>query len=310
MKNLQIDRFKLHQDVEMAEKIAKGQVSLEKKMFHTYSMIYRTTNENISHDPYVEALQHNGRVLSITASGDQIINSILYGGQDITGVDISVFPKYFVALKLAALQTLDKDEYLLYILGNDTSTPPLSIDLYNKVRENLDSYAKRFWDKIFNSNSPKELSSSPLFSYFSPSFKTMIANNPYLQDKNYNLVRTRLENAKVLLYDFNLFNIEKSDFGDFDLILLSNVLNYMSNNGKWVDDSVKCYRDCFNRLPLRENGIAVAYNFIFNGGLYKKLNGGKFKVYRVKEDVKTADIKNEIIVYQNQRKRLSLFGRK
>ena len=62
--------------------------------------------EIINSRAYIDCLVDRKKVLSTIASGDQILNSILYGAKDIEGFDISVFPKYYLNLKIAAIKNL------------------------------------------------------------------------------------------------------------------------------------------------------------------------------------------------------------
>ena len=106
MINIRINCAKVAEDAEMAKKIIEGKINLtDLKTFHRYSGIFLTTNEKLDDDVFRDIFSKSKRLLSITASGDQILNAILYGVEDITGIDISSFPKYFLALKVAALET-------------------------------------------------------------------------------------------------------------------------------------------------------------------------------------------------------------
>ena len=152
-------------DIDLACKVIEGKLVPPKNSFNTYSMIYRTTNENISHKPYVAALQDRKDVLAITGSGDQILNSIFFGGKNITCIDISCFSKYYTCLKVAAIKALSEDDYLEYIHANDCSLP-LSIKYYEKIRTFLDPLSRKFWDTIFNNYNETALYQSEFFGSF------------------------------------------------------------------------------------------------------------------------------------------------
>ena len=88
----------LNQDIRKAQKIVSGAYSpLKDKEFHQDSFIYKTSNEDIR--KYQNFLSERENIFSITASGDQILNSILLGAKKVTACDISRFPNYFLALK-------------------------------------------------------------------------------------------------------------------------------------------------------------------------------------------------------------------
>ena len=64
-------------DLEIAQNIVSRnyQNTSNGKAFHNTSVIYRTSNERIC--DYIEYLKNKKKMLSVIASGDQILNSIL-----------------------------------------------------------------------------------------------------------------------------------------------------------------------------------------------------------------------------------------
>lgn len=265
----------------------------------------------MNHEPYIEALRDRKKVLSITASGDQILNSILFGGKEITGTDISAFPKYFAALKIAALKTLSKEEFLIFTLGSiENNIPVLSLKLYEKVRKNLDPVSLSFWDEVLSFFEKEKIDTDKIFNQFCPSYERVKKQNPYLDDKNYKRLRKMLEDAYIEFYDLGIEEVNKNTFGKFDLILLSNVINYIdfsSLGGKTLKDN---YIKFFKNLPLENNGLAVAYNFAFCDTLSDVLSNNKIKIHKVKEQILSTKVENEIIVFENKPKILSLIRKK
>ena len=150
MKNIRIRDINLKDDIDFAKQIISGKLVSKDYSFNDHSMIYKTTNETISNESYFSYLKNRDRVLSITSSGDQIINCILAGVKEIVGIDICRFPKYFIALKLAAIKSLEKKEFLKFILGNRDIDFSFFNDLYSKVRKNLSGELLLFWDNIFS----------------------------------------------------------------------------------------------------------------------------------------------------------------
>ena len=305
MKNISISNNSLDEDISIAiEKIENGHTFLSDDIFDDSSTIYRISNETISHKPYVDAIKNKEKVLAITASGDQILNSIFLNGKYITGIDISRFPKYFAALKLTSLMSLSKDDFLQFIVG-DKNNPPLSKELYNKVRNNLSDDVKEFWDKLFSLYDEEKINSSSLFRQFNISKSRYIANNPFLQKDNYECTKNKLTEARIDLCDKDIFSLTKKDFGTFDLIYLSNIINYYMMD-KSLDEMSEHFKEFVKRLPLNNDGNAVIYNFTLNGHLEDFFKEKGFSVHLVKEDLINVSITNEIIVYNKPRK-LSLF---
>ena len=86
--------------------------------YNDYSSVYKVSNEKISAKSYQETLSNKKKILSVIGSGDQILNSILLGTNDIDGYDISRFSKYFLQLKIAAILSLSKEEFMNFFLYN------------------------------------------------------------------------------------------------------------------------------------------------------------------------------------------------
>ncbi|MGN1371752.1 MAG: DUF3419 family protein [Candidatus Coprovivens sp.] len=103
-------------DVVLAQKIiSRSEFNFGcENTFHNSSAIYRFSNERLQ--DYGEYFVNKNKVLSVISSGDQILNAILNGVKDIDAFDISVFPKYFLYLKIGAIKSLSREEYLNFFL--------------------------------------------------------------------------------------------------------------------------------------------------------------------------------------------------
>lgn len=108
------------------------------------------SNERIQ--DYVDYLLNKKRILSVIGSGDQIINMLISSPEHIDCFDISVYPEYFLNLKLAALQTLTQEEFLNFFFSSaKTSLDEYYDDLYfEKMRKRLTKKYREFWDALLN----------------------------------------------------------------------------------------------------------------------------------------------------------------
>jgi len=280
---------RLHEDIVSAQKIVSSPRETS-DMFNAFSMVYRGTNEAISSEEYKKLLKDRDKTLTITASGDQLINSILFGSRDITCVDISRFAKYYAKLKLGAIKSLDREEYLRFFTGK-LNEDLLSYELYEKVRANLDSDAAQFWDSLYDYFDEVEINESCLFSREVMNRGIMVRNNPFLRDNNYEKTRELIDGSRITFRDGNIYQMFHNSPG-YSLINLSNLIEYTRN--------IAGYRDFLERLPLTEEGEAMSYFFG-----YKELYGNNEKVrdifssedYRVKEIVKDT-YSNGILIYK------------
>ena len=113
-----------------------------------YFPIYVNTNEPLS--SYYQSFPiMNHRVLTVTASGDHILQAVSMGAKEIDAFDKNRLAIYMSKLKIAALKVLTREEFInffYYVVNPDTF---FSIDLYEKIREYLDADTQLFWDTLY-----------------------------------------------------------------------------------------------------------------------------------------------------------------
>ena len=207
------------------------------------------SNEMISY--YQKYLENRKKALIITASGDQILNSILSGTYDITSCDISRFPKYFFELKKAAILSLTKDEYFDFFLKDDCYDDILNDDLYDKIRENLKEENKEFWDGLFQFFEGGEIYNSQLFSHEIITPYTVISRNNYMKDDNYEKLQQQIKKANVNHKVGDIRDILLTDNNKYDLVNLSSIIYFYRGN----------YKELLKNINLNEKGIILSYLF-------------------------------------------------
>lgn len=230
--------------------ISRG--SNAKKIFHDSSFMYMTTNEKIN--LYQHLLKDRNNVLSIIGSGDQVLNTILEGSNNIDAFDISRFPKYLLELKKAGVMALSKDEFIDFFFISDIHKDEYYDDLYFKMNFLLEDKYKIFWDGLFNLYDWSEITRSPLFSSQTVSINTIVDNNIYLN--RFNEIKPIVASATINYITDDIYNIALSSTKCYDAINLSSIM-YYSNN----------YRDLLHRLPLTSDGIALTYLYSVNEGI-------------------------------------------
>ena len=159
--------------------------NLKNAYFHEESFIYMKSNERIQ--DYVDYLLNKKRILSVIGSGDQIINMLISSPEHIDCFDISVYPEYFLNLKLAALQTLTQEEFLNFFFSSaKTSLDEYYDDLYfEKMRKRLTKKYREFWDALLNYTNWYEITNSRLFSSEVVTKEYALKQNMYLDDEVY-----------------------------------------------------------------------------------------------------------------------------
>lgn len=102
---------------EIAQEIVRGNyINLDKNdSFHKESFIYKKTNEKLNE--FFDILMNKDKVLTVIGSGDQILNTLLTNPTRVDAFDISVFPKYFLKLKIAAIKSLTREEYIKFFFA-------------------------------------------------------------------------------------------------------------------------------------------------------------------------------------------------
>ena len=240
--------------LELAQLIVRGNyINFNyNQAFGNASSIYKFSNENIS--SYFHHLQNKEKVLTVIGSGSQILNGILAGTRDFDCFDISVFPEYYLYLQLASILALSKEEYLEYYFSEDRKVV-FNDELYEKISTKLKGKYKKFWDTLYMFDDGIDIYYSLLFRYDLFFLKDILENNPYLQEKNYEKLKSILQTEYIKINpavaDITKVRFEES----YDLINLSNILLYYFKN---MDEYIK-FLD--NNFRLNENGEIINYFF-------------------------------------------------
>lgn len=232
--------------------IDASKTNIKKEMFHSTSSVYKISNERL--EEYQKLLLDKKRLLSVIASGDQIINSMITQPTTIDCFDISSYPKYFLMLKLAAIRTLTLEEYDEFFLDDTLTTKDeLYDDLYFlKIRTALDKEYKLFWDSLFNHSDWYDIYNSRLFSSEPANKNIAHERNIYLLKLNYLKLKSIIPKININFYDGNILDIYTKFKIPYDLIYLSNIATYV--------DKIK-YKEMLYKLPLEEQGLILTYMF-------------------------------------------------
>lgn len=258
-------------EVDMAIDAAKFMIYNGQKqgthMFNGYTPIYPFNTEDISsvfkkRQNYIK----NGHVLTVTGSGDALLDLFLNGADNVTCFDANGSAKYYTKLKFYAIKAgLSYEEYLEFFLGkNDSSI--LNYDIYKKFSHTLDEDTKKYWDSIYEylNTSGQKLNSnshSLLYSIIDP-FGTANCTyknpNSYCSEENYQLLqeilKTKSLDENVRFIDAPLFELGSHlDNSKFDYIYLSNIMDFTSTfiNGS-LPERLEKFRE-FIQVELSKN---------------------------------------------------------
>ena len=90
----------------------------------------------------------NKKILTISGSGDQIIDAYFYGAREVIGFDLNHLSLKITALKFATIKSLNYKEFL-HFFGTSKDNTTLDYKLYQKCQSFLKKEAKSFFDALY-----------------------------------------------------------------------------------------------------------------------------------------------------------------
>ena len=245
----------LDNDIKTAQKIVTNPFSnCKDDVFHRTSFIYRGSNERT--EKFVDLFENKKDILTVISSSDQLLNAILMGAINIDAFDISNFPKYYMWLKIAAIKSLDRDDYINFFYDAVSSKQEVYDDMYfDAIRKNLDNNAEKFWTSLINYYDWNIITYSSLFSGEVVSSSNAINKNRYLKLDNYKKMKSILNSVNIKTYEGNILNLAGKLDKMYDLIYLSNIIGYVDKTE---------YKNMLSRFNLKEDGAILTYIYDYN----------------------------------------------
>lgn len=239
-------------ELEMNLKLAKEVI--EGKTYVRFIYIYPFTTENIK--GYMSNLDLKDKsILTVGSSADQVINSFLYGSKDITLFDINPFTKYYFELKKAGILLLEFNSFYEFFSNNINS---FNIKTYSLLRNNLSKETKLFWDSLFNSYDSCFFRDK-LFSKDERALKTLVKYNPYMDEINYNILKTTIDSLNPIFINSSLNEIKSKVVRKYDYVFLSNISSYLKLYTKEnISKFINTIKDLTNILN-KSGSIYLAY---------------------------------------------------
>lgn len=219
-----------------------------------FESIYPFTTENIA--GYMEELDLvNKKVITVTGSGDHVINAIVQGARNITTFDVNPLCEYYLDLKLAAIKYFEYEGFLEFLLNRENKC--LDYDSFRKL-ELKDSSKDFFERKYFENNyDGKALRNSLLFinKYFN--LESKIKQNLYLDKKRYEELRGEIDKVIIRFISSNLKDLKLTD--KYDYMFLSNIADYLSL--MFTDNYLENYYSLLKRFDVERIYFAYLYDF-------------------------------------------------
>ncbi|MBQ6324003.1 MAG: DUF3419 family protein [Bacilli bacterium] len=243
-----------------------------------YNYIYVSTNEFVS--GYYKYVPLEGkRVLTVAASGDHILQAVSNGAKEIDTFDKNRFQIYFAKLKLAALKTLSREDFISYF--NWQHEKFLDKKIYGKIRECLDDDVCIFWDNMYVSGWLDKFHGN-IINYYRFSDD---GSDSYSSPDRYEDTRNKLDSVLINYSydDLHTFIENLADDRKYDAVFLSNIYDHLSFLKKkrfYKFISTECSRH------LTDDGLMVVYTPIGQNNLVfssyernEKFDRGKVYVY-------------------------------
>lgn len=249
--------------------------------FNKLSQIYSFTTENIA--GYFEYLDFkNKNVLTVSASGDHIINAFYKGAQKVYAFDINYLALLFTHLKLVALEQLEYEEFLQFFMINEENNinknkNALDYKVYIvRLRKFLSKNVANYWDTMYENfrNNGYELRNSYIFNNKYDNNDTKINSNIYLKSKvNYNKAKEKIKQKEIILINSNYKNINTFDLPNLtscDIVLMSNISDYIRNiynvEINYLEEYIK---DIIKNFKNEKNKVVCAYLYDIQNTKYR-----------------------------------------
>ena len=115
------------------------------KAVHKRNLIYNTCWEDPALDRVALDLRPDDRVVVISSAGCNALDYLLAGAGEVNAVDVNPIQNSLLELKVAAVRGLDQPTF--FALFGDGYAPDAETIYREKLREQLSSFAQRYWDK-------------------------------------------------------------------------------------------------------------------------------------------------------------------
>jgi len=247
----------------------------------TTEKAYAFTNENLSNLFESDKINVEGkRVLTVGSSGDQALNALYYGANEVDVADMNIMTKLFIDLKVAMIKNLSYEDFATYsemfVTYLNTYYPKISHDLPKETQQFFDTIIidgiSGWFRNFLRETGLRGSANSKIFTDPEAYYK--------LQDK-------------LLDGDFKL-NFIVGDVrqfvnltnGEYDLILLSNIYDYYDMFSSMGDMTYEFYctiKDLYDNR-LAENGMieVTSRDYSYDGKYPKQMRN----LYKFLESLK------------------------
>ncbi len=273
-------------DIEEAKNIIARDLLIDKDTdyeFKEHCKLYDFTTENNGYYNYMN--KNMQTLLTVTGSGDSIINSLLHGVKSVTTFDINQLAYYNMMLKIYMVKLLSYGEFLKYYFAYQNNKY-LDKEIFTEVMDYLPEDIKEFWSSLYKDFSSQEIANG-LYRNCKDDKNNSIRNmeesmmlNEYLSNRNYNYAKRRISNLKVNFIQGDIEQVPLSLKRKFDAINLSNVQEFYYKNPSE-------YRTLLEEryFPLLKEHASIMFAYIYRNSIeqlkFLSENTDKFNYDRI-----------------------------
>jgi len=221
--------------------------------FGSYGKLYHHTNENLN--AYIPNT-FNKRVLTVSSSGDHLLNILSNGSFRVDTFDINRFSPLYQSMKLYSIRNLPSND--AYIFLNT-----LSSELYFKFNKFLPKREKEFFNFVY-SHDMDEIA----YKLFYLQNINNIVNNKYFDLDVLEYLKNNLRRLVGNHFCTNIYGLSDFIIDKYDYIFLSNISEYIKN----VDDFLHFL--IYLKLCLNNNG-AIYYAYLYEKEATSVIDGIK-----------------------------------
>lgn len=250
--SVDINRYKkqsnVDDDVDYTIAIMENQrmVAYSKKLYNTnpfpnHTSLFDFSNEDIK--GYLKQFQNVESCLIVGGSGDQAINLIHKGTKKIDVFDKNFLVKYLIDLKLAAICSLNYEEFNRFFETFDRI-------LFAKLKHYLPEESCYYWEQVYSKTRELNVTtdavpntiSNFLFNYKKvPRFSRIRLNNYLENEEEYNKTKAKIFECIVSFIPSDFYDLSDNINKKYSTILLSNILEYFPNGKEDIVKEIKRY---------------------------------------------------------------------
>lgn len=317
------NRDEIEEAIDAAKTLIYGK-NQNSEIFAGYTRVYPFNTEDSSSVFRVQEDKiRNKDTLTVTGSGDALLDLFMNGASTVTCFDINGLAKFYALLKFSFVKAgMSYHEFETFFLGKDAVI--LSKEIYDKYSSCLDKNLKQFWDGIYEFlyvNNRKLLNSDhnlfyKIYDFFGTANKSYHNNCSYFgNEENYTKLQEILKSKTlndINFIDSSLFDLpEKLAGKKYGYAYLSNILDFTDlyfDNKEEIDRQLSFKEFVLNNLAniVEDNGTIdvgfIAENWQLSSTytlVFSNVEGFDIK------DLKPYNEKDKVIVFVNRRLDLS-----